>query len=216
MALLQATNKTAPERAYLWLRDLIVRTPWDQEAFLSENAIAEASKISRTPVREALLRLEAEGLLRRIPHKGAFIPALTSDDIDEIMEVREVIGTWATRKVARESPYIAETLNELVVELSKHQDDPAAFIEIDIAFHKAIVRAGRNAALEQVYNSQYFKQARLGVQALLSTPERSSAVIEEHQKLVEAIKAQDLDLAVQANCEHLNSTRRILEARQDS
>src|SRR5690606_31605175 len=89
------------ERAYLWLRDLIVRTPWDQEAFLSENAIAEASKISRTPVREALLRLEAEGLLRRIPHKGAFIPALTSDDIDEIMEVREVIGTWATRKVVK-------------------------------------------------------------------------------------------------------------------
>ncbi|MFP3571102.1 GntR family transcriptional regulator, partial [Paraburkholderia sp. SIMBA_030] len=72
MSTFQDPTPTSPEIAYLWLRREISSHPWDQDAFFTENAIAEAAGVSRTPVRDALLRLEAAGLLRRVPHKGAY------------------------------------------------------------------------------------------------------------------------------------------------
>ncbi|MFH4285162.1 GntR family transcriptional regulator, partial [Acinetobacter baumannii] len=70
------------------------------EMFLSEAQVAAASGTSRTPVREALLRLEAEGFIRRVPHKGAYIPALTDKDVDDVMQARRVVEEWSIAQVA--------------------------------------------------------------------------------------------------------------------
>ncbi|WP_102158825.1 GntR family transcriptional regulator [Zhihengliuella halotolerans] len=201
---------TAPETAYLWLREQITALPWDQEAFLSENAIAESAGVSRTPVREALLRLEAVGLLRRVPHKGAYVPALTSQDIRELIEVRRVIGSWAVRKVTAHGLIRREVLDAIIADQAGLLDDPVAFIEADIRFHKAIVHAAGNPTLAGVYDSQRFKQARLGVQAILETRSRVEQVLDEHRAMVDAIASGDPDEAVAASARHLESTRSAL------
>ncbi|GAA3701229.1 GntR family transcriptional regulator [Arthrobacter ginkgonis] len=216
MSIFQPAPTSAPDRAFLWLRQQIAALPWDREAFLSENAIAEASGISRTPVREALLRLEASGLLRRVPHKGAYIPALTETDIQEIMEVRQVIGEWATRKVAADGLVPADDLEALVLEQEQHLADPVKFIECDITFHQRIVHAAGNPTLAQVYDSQRFKQERLGIQAVLAGLGRSETVLLEHRAIVQAIRDGDPERAAEAVRSHIHSTRSVLGARRTS
>ncbi|MDQ4504368.1 GntR family transcriptional regulator [Sinomonas sp. ASV322] len=211
MSIFQKPAQTAPETAYLWLRQEISSLPWDQEAFLSENSIAEASGISRTPVREALLRLEAAGLVRRVPHKGAFVPALTGQDIDAMMEVRRVIEDWAARKVTAAGlpgPELEEFLEQQAAALG----DPVAFIERDIRFHQCIVAAAGNPVFEEVYESQRFKQLRMGVKAILDSDGRSDHVVAEHRAIVEAIRSGDPERASAAIRGHLDTTLTVLKA----
>jgi DNA-binding GntR family transcriptional regulator len=209
VSIFQKPAQTAPEAAYQWLRKEISSLPWDQEAFLSENTIAEASGISRTPVREALLRLEATGLLRRVPHKGAFVPALTKGDIEAMMEVRQVIEEWAVRKVTAAGQPGPE-LEELLQNQQDSLGDPVAFIECDILFHKCIVAAAGNPTLEDVYDSQRFKQLRMGVKAIMDSQGRSDHVVDEHRAIVEAIRSGDPERAVEAMRGHLGSTLKAL------
>ena len=196
---------TAPEVAYQWLRQEISTLPWDQEIFLSEGSIAEASGVSRTPVREALLRLEASGLIKRVAHKGAFVPALTGRDIDDMVEVRRVIGDWAVRKVAQGTVPAAE-LNEILDRQEAAVQDPVAFIECDIQFHQRIVSAAGNPILAGVYEAQRFKQLRMGLKAVLDSEGRSRRVVEEHRAIVQALLSGDPDQAAAASRAHLEST----------
>jgi DNA-binding GntR family transcriptional regulator len=205
----QPAQLTAPETAYRWLRDAISALPWDEEAFLSENAVAEASGTSRTPVREALLRLEASGLIRRVPHKGAYVPALSSRDIESMMEARQIIEEWAVRKVTGMQSPTGE-LDKLLEEQAQTLTDPVAFIECDIRFHKYIVATADNPVLEDVYDSLRFKQLRMGVKAVVDSEGRSDHVLREHREIVEAIGSGDPDLAVKAVLGHLSSTRAAL------
>ncbi|NKX53672.1 GntR family transcriptional regulator [Arthrobacter mobilis] len=202
---------TAPEVAYLWLRDAITSLPWDEEAFLSENAVAEASGTSRTPVREALLRLEAEGLLRRVPRRGAYVPALSEKDIDAMMEARRVIEEWAVRKVTGSS-YSTRNLEDLLARQSEIISDPVQFIQCDIDFHKDIVTAAGNPVLAEVYGSLRYKQLRMGVRAIRDSQGRSDHVLAEHRSIVEAIQSGDPLQAAQATGEHLASTLAALKA----
>ncbi|WP_313811926.1 GntR family transcriptional regulator [Glutamicibacter sp.] len=215
MSVYQKAPMTAPERAYQWLRAHIAHLPWNQESFLSENNIAESTGVSRTPVREALLRLEAEGLIRRVPHKGIYIPAMTESDIDEMMEVRQVIGEWATRRITSGGSQVVEVLQELLEQQRESTDDPVKFIELDIAFHKAIVQAANNSTLEQVYDSQRVKQERVGIQAVLATAQRYEAVLHEHEDMLSAIKSGDPDLAQKSARRHIHSTRDAIGSRKN-
>jgi DNA-binding GntR family transcriptional regulator len=202
---------TAPETAYRWLRDAISALPWDEEAFLSENAVAEASGTSRTPVREALLRLEASGLIRRVPHKGAYVPALSARDIETMMEARQLIEEWAVRKVTA-SHRSMDDLNRLLEQQGETLADPVAFIECDIRFHKYIIEAAGNPVLQDVYDSQRFKQLRMGVKAVVDSEGRSDHVLREHRSIVEAIMSGNPDVAVAAVRDHLSSTLAALKA----
>lgn len=205
MSIYHKPAPTAPEVAYQWLRQEISTLPWDQEIFLSEGSIAEASGVSRTPVREALLRLEASGLIKRVAHKGAFVPALTGRDIDDMVEVRRVIGDWAVRKVAQGAVPAAE-LNEILDRQEAAVHDPVAFIECDIQFHQRIVSAAGNPILAGVYEAQRFKQLRMGLKAVLDSEGRSRRVVEEHRSIVQALLSGDPDQAAAASRAHLEST----------
>lgn len=205
------TQVSAPEIAYRWLRDAISELPWDEEAFLSENSVAEATGTSRTPVREALLRLETDGLIRRVPNKGAYVPALTSKDIEGMMEARQIIEEWAVRKTVASLRSTGD-LDHLLDEQSQKLADPVAFIECDIRFHKYIVAAADNPVLEDVYDSLRFKQLRIGVKAVQDSEGRSDHVLDEHRAIVKAIQSGNPDTAVEAVREHLASTLAALKA----
>jgi DNA-binding GntR family transcriptional regulator len=207
------TPASASDRAMHWLQEEVVSLPWHQELFLSESEIARKSGVSRTPVREALLQLENGGLLRRIPFKGAYIPALTQADIDEIMEVRTVIGQWATTKVATKHPGIGGKLLEIIQQQRDAQDDLLRFIELDVHFHRTIVHAAANPTLERLYQSQRFKQQRLGLQAVMAEQGRTASVLTEHTAMAEAIRDGDPERAGTAAVEHVTSTSRLLWGR---
>lgn len=205
MTISRTAGATAPERAYDWLKTMIVTLPREEERFLTEAEIAASSGLSRTPVREALMRLEAEGFIRRVPHKGSFIPALSDQDVESVMQARNVIEQWSVREVARNPGRLPIRLEAIMVQ-QERDDDPVDFIDHDIEFHTTILRAAGNPLLSDFYISLRDRQGRMGVRIVMADRDRTKRVIVEHRAIAEAITAGDPEAAVQAMDTHLNTT----------
>src|ERR1700744_6483151 len=90
---------TAAERAYRFVRAEVLSRRIKPHDVISEGQIALAVGVSRTPVREALLRLEAEGVLRLLPKRGALVLPVTTEQMLDLIEARQLIETFAVRKV---------------------------------------------------------------------------------------------------------------------
>lgn len=201
--------KSAREIAYDWLMDAIVALPWDQEAFLNEVEIGEASGTSRTPVREAMLRLESNGLIRRVPNKGAYVPALTVTDIEQMMEARRVIEEWAVVKATSRGISLSP-MRAIIDKQRRDRIDPLTFIQDDVEFHLLLVEAGNNPALEAVYRSLRHQQLRLGVMAVQDSQLRMQEVVDEHARILDAIESGDPNSSTDAMRNHLEQTLHAL------
>jgi len=128
-----------------------------------------------------------------------------------MMEARQLIEEWAVRKVTA-SHRAMDDLNRLLEQQGETLADPVAFIECDIRFHKYIIEAADNPVLQDVYDSQRFKQLRMGVKAVADSEGRSDHVLREHRSIVEAIQTGNPDVAVAAVRDHLASTLAALKA----
>jgi DNA-binding GntR family transcriptional regulator len=203
---LASNRKSAKEVAYDYISSLITNVDMRDGQFLTEEAVAQATGLSRTPVREALLRLEAEKLLQLVRNKGAFVPPLSDQEMDELMEARELLETFA----ADEAVVVAEVLCPRLVELIERQrqkmDELEENFELDRQFHQAIVEAVGNRVISQVYDSLRTRQLRMAarVVARSSPPERRmQQAISEHQAILEAIRsgdAREVRAAIRAHC----------------
>jgi len=207
---MSGTGVSAPELAYNWVKNFIVSLPREQEAFLNEGAIADAAGTSRTPVREALLRLEAEGFIRRVPHKGAYVPPISDPEVYSLIQARSVVEKWAVEAGRATIEYELGELQDLITRQRDAGDNAQLFIELDIEFHGRMVRAAGNAILSDFYASLRQRQLRIGVKALLSGTDRRRDVLQEHQDIVDAIRTGDSQRAGQAIDAHLRSTAAVV------
>lgn len=205
MSTSRSGTATAPELAYEWLKQTIITLPRDEEMFLSEAQVAASSGISRTPVREALMRLEAEGFIRRVPHKGAYIPALSDRDVDEVMQARRVVEEWSVHEVAPRPGLVPDKL-ALLLQQQEDDQDPVDFIAHDLEFHTTIIRAAGNSLMGDFYNSLRDRQMRMGVRIVMNDEHRKKQVLVEHWAIADAIRAGDVDAAVRSVREHLRTT----------
>lgn len=201
---------TAPELAYEWLKNTIITLPREQEMFLTEAQVAEASGISRTPVREALLRLQAEGFVRRVPHKGAFIPALSDSDVEAVMQARRVVEEWSVTEVASEPGPVPDKLYRILRE-QEFDDDPVEFIAHDTEFHTTIIRAAGNPLMNDFYSSLRDRQMRMGVRIVMADEDRKKQVLTEHRAIADALADGDSAAAVRAVRNHLQTTVRQMK-----
>ncbi|MBI2843150.1 MAG: GntR family transcriptional regulator [Armatimonadetes bacterium] len=141
-------NSTLGDSAYRTIREWILERLIKPGDALVEGNLASQLGMSRTPVREALRRLEQEGLLNAIPGKGFFVDSLSPADLAEIYDLREVVEGLAARLLARRiMPEQAEKLKELAAKA----DDESATINDEIAFHSAVVEmCGNHRVAEAV------------------------------------------------------------------
>ncbi|GAB2983396.1 GntR family transcriptional regulator [Amycolatopsis acidiphila] len=197
---------SAKELTYRWLKQHIAELPRDGGTFLTESEVAEAAGTSRTPVREALLRLEAEGFLRIVPKKGAFVPPISDAEVRAVMQARELVEHWCVSRVVPASEQLLVTLRELVAEQEQLIDDPVGFIERDRAFHRAIVQRAENPVLAEFYESLRERQVRMGLRAVASDGNRARTVLAEHSAIVTALGSGDPQQAYDALATHLSST----------
>ena len=187
----------------------MLTSPVDTGAFLTEEEVASALGISRTPVREALLRLEAEHLIELLPRRGAFIPPVSTHEMADVMEARRAIETFAVAQAA-DPARLVDRLEALLDEQRAHVDDAERFIARDRAFHQAMVQATGNRVLQAFYESLRDRMMRMGVVAVHRRSDRCEQVLAEHTAIVEAIRASDRDGARDAIGEHLHSTLQLL------
>ncbi|KAA9162664.1 GntR family transcriptional regulator [Amycolatopsis acidicola] len=201
---------SAQDVTYRWLKQHIGTLPRDAGSFLTESEVAVATGMSRTPVREALLRLETEGLLQIVPKKGAFVPPISDADVRAVLQARALLEDWSARRVVPTSPDFLTRLEELVAEQRTLVGDPMAFIVCDRAFHRAIVEQAGNPVLAEFYESLRDRQIRMGVRAVASSANRAEVVLSEHSAIVEALRSGDPDVAADAHITHLRSTMAAL------
>lgn len=207
----RASSDSAKEVAYRWLKQHIADLPREGGTFLTESEVADAAGTSRTPVREALLRLEAEGFVRIVPKKGAFVPPIPDAEVRAVMQARELVEHWCVNRVVPAGDELIGTLRELVAKQEDRIDDPVGFIEYDRAFHRAIVRQAANPVLAEFYESLRERQVRMGLRAVAKDRNRARTVLAEHSAIVTALVFADPRRAHEALATHLSSTMVALD-----
>jgi DNA-binding GntR family transcriptional regulator len=195
---------------FAWLKKHVVSLPWTDGTFVTEAEVCRATGVSRTPVREALLRLEADGYLRIVPKKGAFVPPIGEREVEAIMQARALVEDFSVRRAVQAAEYLAPELDRLLAEQERRQKSPFEFIELDREFHRAIISAADNPVLADFYEGLRDRQMRMGVYALASSDQRIEAVLAEHRAIADAVRAADADRAAQAMSRHLEKTLAVL------
>lgn len=193
--------------AYDKIKEAILTFKFLPDQILLEGELAAQLGISKTPVRDALMRLEKEGLVARIPYKGTYVSSLTNEDMANIFRIRIVLEGLAVRLASeRLTPKDYQQLQDLV---EKHAEalrkkDVAAASAINSDFHNLIIDVCENPRLRQMlYNlDDHLKRYRL---LSISQGLRMDKAIHEHTAICEALIAHDADRAEQAMKAHLES-----------
>lgn len=178
------------------VRDAIFAQVYAPGAPLREVELSAALGVSRGPVREALLRLEREGLIRIEWHRGATVTTLSPDDIAELHSLRGALEDLAVREVVDRASDDDLATVDRVVEQMRRASDAREMVRCDIAFHDAVYAASRHRRLQagwQAIRSQVhlYLLTRIGV----SVEGYLSRIPEEHRELAAALRSRDADLA---------------------
>ncbi|WAH36528.1 GntR family transcriptional regulator [Alicyclobacillus dauci] len=202
---------TAKERAYQYLKACIIDETFKQDSFLTEEEVAQNLGISRTPVREAFLLLEAEGFVNLFPQRGAYIPTISIRDMQEVMETRELIELFSIDRLMANVDAV-RGMKQLIQEQEQllEEGDIQQFIDCDSEFHNAIVSASGNHLLMEIYSGLNDKMLRMGVKAVMSSSERMRQVILEHQAILRAVEAGEEIRLRAAIISHLETTLSVL------
>ncbi|MFI1970016.1 GntR family transcriptional regulator [Streptomyces cinnamoneus] len=201
----------AAERVYAHVKDAVLHRRYEGGTLLTEGDLAEAVGVSRTPVREALLRLEGEGLLRLYPKKGALVLAVSAQEIADVVETRLLVEKHAAAKAVPAPPGLLARLGELVEDMRRQAEagDLAAVSRSDRAFHAEIVRSAGNQILANLYEQLRDRQLRMGVAVMHAHPDRIAKNIAEHTDILQALRAGDAEAAVEVVDRHVSWVRNL-------
>nr|WP_282572012.1 GntR family transcriptional regulator [Roseomonas acroporae] len=172
---------------------------------LREEDLAERFRISRTPIREALRRLETIGLVTHEPHHGAVVATLDHGRTVELYHMREVLeGTAAQLAAIHATPAEVEILHEMVERDRALVEDPPALAASNRRFHRQLHLAARNRYLDVMLENLRLSLALLRG-TTLARPMRGLASVEEHAAIVAAIDARDPAGAETAARRHIHN-----------
>ena len=214
------SNFTIQMNDYLPLRDVVFNTlrqailkgelkPGER---LMEIALAERLGVSRTPIREALRKLELEGLVVMIPRRGAQVANITESDLNDVLEVRLALESLAIEKACLS---ITEDVMEKLSEAESHFEDmiPSGDLvklaEADEAFHEIINQASGNVRLNQVLNNLREQMYRYRLE-YLKEEEARIQLVKEHGEMIRALRARDTAEAKQIAFCHVENQRRAI------
>ncbi|MFD8632091.1 GntR family transcriptional regulator [Streptomyces sp. NPDC059533] len=206
------TPATAAERVYQHVKQGVLDRRYEGGTLLTEGELAEAVGVSRTPVREALLRLETEGLLKLYPKKGALVLPVSAQEINDVLETRLLIEEFTVRRAVPAPPGLIDRLAGLIEEQRRHAaaGDLPAMTAADRAFHAEIVAATGNQILGRLYDQLRDRQLRMGVAVLHAHPERLERTLAEHTEILDALRAGDADTAAAAVRGHIGRVEALV------
>jgi len=196
------------------LRALIREGELEPRARVNELELAERFRISRTPLREAIKILATEGLLDLLPNRGARVASITSEEVNEMIEV--VAGLEATaadlacRVITDEEVAAIEAKHLAMVEAWKREDNPAYFT-LNREIHEMIMRASRNETLQGIYAnlSGRIQRARY---AAHKTPEQWTKAVEEHERILNLLKERNGEQLAVTLRDHIRGKKPVILA----
>ena len=179
---------------------------------LMEIQLAEELGVSRTPVREAIRKLELEGYVIMMPRRGTYVANLSIRDVNEVFEIRTSLDSLASGLAAeRITEEELEQLQRLLVLIGEYieQNDMEKIVETDTEFHDVLYKASRNMRLVGIIFNLREQLTRFRATSM-AYPGRLKETLEEHRRLVEAIAQGDVIEAQNAAEDHMEKSEHTL------
>lgn len=205
---------TASDRAYHWVKERVLDGRLHGGELISEGEVATETDMSRTPVREAFLRLEVEGLLRLYPKRGALIVPVSANEVADVTEARILLETFAATKAIETGNHtaVADTMAELLRK-QRHVSMPGGegeFSALDRQFHEALIDAAGNDLVGHFYAGLRDRQIRMFNSALQRVPARHAEILAEHAKVCALLRAGNQERLRAALTAHISGTHGAL------
>ena len=184
--------RLASEKAYHLIKDKIITLELAPSAVIDEQTLMRELELGRTPIREALQRLNAEGLVHIVPRRGMFVTDISITDLQKIFEVRIVLAGFCARLAAQRgtTDQIAQMERVLHGLEQVQSEDYKLLIDIDRRFQRLLYQAAGNEILAESLDRLYDLSLRIWYLVLHQLGDVRDA-IEEHQEVAEALKAGD-------------------------
>lgn len=194
---------------YATIKDAILSLELPMGSQLKIDELAGKLDCSRTPIREALLRLEKDGLVEVVPRVGFFVTQITRRDLKELLEIRELLEAYAVRTAAdalsdSDLNYLDQLLD--LGEKAVREGDLEQFQQVEIDFHTRLMELAPNRRLTEAMNGLQDLTYRERMLALRS-PENVRETLLEHRRIVEALRKGDGELAARMMAEHIAGVR---------
>ena len=203
-------GRSAAQLAYDYVKARLLDGRFAGGTLLSENEIAHRLDVSRTPIRQAFVQLEAEGLLELYPRRGALVVPISPSEAEDVLEARMLIEQHAARRAAGAGPALTQALRGFIADQEATlEHGGAGFAWADRAFHRAIVDAGGNRLLTRQYDALRDRHQRIAAAAVASDPARLQRFIAEHREIAAALEAGDADRAAELLGTHLQGAHEL-------
>jgi DNA-binding GntR family transcriptional regulator len=202
------------DKAYQALKNKITRGHLQPGQRLVERDLSRELAVSRIPLRESLVRLECEGLVRSVPNSATYVEDFSAMDVLEMYSMRLLLEPFAARLAAKEDRLaLARKLKSICGQMTAHskRGNWAGLDEADYEFHHAIVAASGHSRLIRAYETSHIQVTgiRRSYTLLKDLPPQTTAA--EHQTIVQYIRAGDADRAERACYDHVHQSMRCLE-----
>lgn len=189
------------------LRQAILRGELQPGERLLEIHLANKLGVSRTPIREAIRKLELEGLVLMIPRRGAVVAEITEKSLRDVLEVRRSLEELAVKLACQKiKPEEIEELKEAEKEFEEalKTKDVTVYAEADVKFHDIIYRTTDNQRLIQLLYNFREQMYRYRVE-YLKREDSHETLLKEHQYIIEMIENRDEKCAMEAVCAHIDN-----------
>lgn len=196
------------QQAYRYIRDEIVQGRIDGQQHLTEGFFATRYGISKSPIREALTRLESEGLITIVPRRGAFVREFSIHDVEEIYELREILEARVIRDALLNAKILAR-LRDIVRSAQSYlkKNDKTNYIREDMAFHTTLANASSNSRLRKMLESMHNQLLILRRQTFELSSHTSTT---QHLRILEALEKGRKDKAAKLMGQHIREVRNHL------
>ena len=184
------------EKAYRLIKEKVVTLELPPSAVIDEHVLMQQLGLGRTPIREALQRLDSEGLVNIVPRRGTFVNDISVTDLQKIFELRIVLEGFCARLAAKRiSSEQLERMEAVIRELEELRDaDPRTLMSIDKRFHRLLYLSADNEFVADVLNRLYDLSLRLWHLVLNRLTEVRHSV-EQHEDVLCALRSGDCDQA---------------------
>lgn len=194
------------------LREAIISRVLEPGERLMEIQLAEEMGVSRTPVREAIRKLELEGFVVMIPRKGAYVAGVSYKDVKDVFEIRAALEALAASLAAEKATEEEIEQMERVLHYEKMPESLEEMVQTDTDFHALVYKASRNERLLGILANLREQIQRFRATSL-AVPGRPKDAIQEHMEIVDAIARHDVEEAQNLATSHIeNAANTMFEA----
>jgi DNA-binding GntR family transcriptional regulator len=190
------------DRVYQSIRRAILTCELQPGQELREQILAERYRVSRSPIRDSLLRLEQENLVTVLPRQGYRVNPISMPDVENIFDLRLLIEPACVAAAARADDTAQQTLDQFRG-FADNERTESEFFEYNRSFHRAVIGLSANARMVAIgleLDEQFQRLMLISLRALSDENVRQAS--REHEAIIDAIQAHDAERAARLSCEH--------------